>query len=88
MVDGSSTKLAKEFLGSEVPQVSDEVGPEVKDIVTTKSVSFLNDHGLCPQQSTLNGSAETTRPSADDQNLQTNLDTFCQWQNISLFSLT
>lgn len=46
MVDGSSTELAIEFLGTQTSQIMDGERPEMQDVVAGEGVSFLNDDHL------------------------------------------
>lgn len=46
MVNGSSTELAIEFLGTQTSQIMDGERPEMQDVVAGEGVSFLNDDNL------------------------------------------
>ena len=70
MVDGAGAELSEELLGSEGFQVVDEEGPEMEDVVARVAVTLLHYHSFASQQGDLNGSAQTTRPSTDDEYLK------------------
>lgn len=69
VVDGASTELAVELLGSQAPEVMNRERPEVKHIVAGECVSFFDHHHFTAQQRQLDGRPQTTRPAADDQTL-------------------
>jgi hypothetical protein len=46
VINGSSAKLAEKLFSAKVPQVINDKGPQVKDIVAGNSVPFLHNHNL------------------------------------------
>lgn len=69
VVDGASTELAVELLGSEAPQVVNGEGPEVEHVVPGEGVSLLDHHHLTAQQGQLDGCPQTTWTPTDNQTL-------------------
>lgn len=69
VVDGASTELPVELLGSQAPQVMDGERPEVQHIVPGEGVPLLHHDHLGPQIGKFNGSAQTTRSSPNDETL-------------------
>lgn len=49
MVNGSSTELAIEFLGTQTAQIMYGEWPEMQDIVAGEGISFLNNNYLSSQ---------------------------------------
>lgn len=74
MIDSPDTEFSKKFLGTKSFQVVDEVWPEMQDIVSRKSFSFLDDDSLPTEKCDLNGNSQTTWSTTDDQHL-------VRWQN-------
>lgn len=70
MIDGSSTELAVELLGTETLEVMDSVGPEMENVVPGEGVSLFDDHHLGPQQSQLDGRPQATGTTPNDQALK------------------
>ena len=50
MVNGSCTEFAEKLLSAESFEVMDEIRPKVKDVVTRKPVSLLDDDSFTTQQ--------------------------------------
>lgn len=70
VVDGPSTELAVELLGTQTSQVMYGERPEVQDVVAGEGVSLLNDDHLSSQQGQINGCAETTGAGSNDETLK------------------
>lgn len=70
VVDGASTELPIELLGSQAPQVMDGERPEVQYVVPGESVPLLHHDHFGPQVGKFNGCAQTTWSSPNDETLQ------------------
>lgn len=70
VVDGPSTELAVELLGTQTSQIMYGEGPEVQDIVSGEGISLLNHDHLCSQQGQVDGRAETTGTGSNDETLK------------------
>lgn len=49
VVNGSSTELAVEFLGTQTSKIMYGEGPEMQDVVSGKGISLLNNDNLGSQ---------------------------------------
>lgn len=70
VVDGSSTELAVEFLGTQTSEIVYGEGPEMQDVVSGEGISLLNNNYLGSQQGQVDGCAETTGASSNDETLE------------------
>lgn len=70
VVDGASTELPIELLGSQAPQVMDGERPEVQYVVPGEGVPLLHHDHFGPQVGKFNGRAQTTWSSPNDETLQ------------------
>ena len=70
VIDGARAELAEEFLRPESLQIVNEVGPEVKDVVTREAVPFLYDHRLAAHEGNLDGDPQSAWPSSNYQYLR------------------
>lgn len=85
VVDGSSTEFAIKLFGAEASQVMNGVGPEVQHVVPGERVSLLNHHHLGAHQSELDGGAQATGASPDDEALKRQREISASWRNKSLY---
>jgi len=66
VVDRAGAELAEELLGAEGPQILDDEGPQVEDVVPAYPISLLDDHHFASQELRLDGRAEAARTSTDN----------------------
>lgn len=70
MIDGAGTEFPKELFSSQVSEIVDQEWPEMKDIVSGKTVSLLHDDYLRTKHGKFYGCSEAAGPGPYDENLR------------------
>lgn len=85
VVNGSGTEFAIELFGAEASQVMNGVGPEVQHVVPGERVPLLDHHHLGTHQGELDGGAQATGASTDDEALKRQGEISSTWRNKPLY---